>query len=331
MRLVTAEFRGYKRFSTTTKARLNTDGKVIAIVGPNEAGKTSVLDGLMSLNDEDPLPPVDLTRNEEVPVVGAIRARYWLDDSDVQAIEHVISAPPESRWFEVHKDTDGELTAHLEHNIERDLGRRHRVAKRLRIFGKHQWLRRFRTAESGPLRAANFDDLTDLLSRDTQRLPNDISGRLLEMAENLSENSDEQAPKYTVKLIADLRLVADDESTHPHDDAEAILLERRPRFLKFDQARRALRHEENVDPESEGPRPTSAFRSIASAAGLNIPRYLGYLEAAQPGDAQHEIEQANETLKREFATWTQSGVRPRIHKGDGTTLHCMLIARLVAT
>lgn len=320
MRLVTAEFHGYKRFSSTTDTRLNVDGKVIAIVGPNEAGKTSILDGLMTLNDDDPLPAVDLTRNEGVPSEGVIRARYWLDDDDIHAIQHLTSAPTQNRWFEIRKDEDGELRPRLERTIERDLSKRHRVAGRMQALGKHKWLHRFRTAESGPLRAANFDDLTRILARGTQRLPEEAPDRLRELAENLDGNRDNRAPKYATKLVADLQSLADDETTHPQDEAEAILLELRPRFLSFDEPRRELRHQENVDPQSEAPQPTPAFQSLTGAAGLSIPRYLRYLRSGQTGDAQFAIEQGNETLKREFAAWTQSGVRPRIHKGDGTTL-----------
>ena len=44
MRLVSLTLAGYRRFGERTK--INLDGKLIALVGPNEAGKTTILEAL---------------------------------------------------------------------------------------------------------------------------------------------------------------------------------------------------------------------------------------------------------------------------------------------
>ena len=48
MRLMRIEFRGFKRL---VSASCNVDGKLVAFLGPNEAGKSSVLEGLAWLTD----------------------------------------------------------------------------------------------------------------------------------------------------------------------------------------------------------------------------------------------------------------------------------------
>ena len=50
MRLTSIQLHGYRRFST--KETLMVENKLIALVGPNEAGKSSVLDALRWLNPD---------------------------------------------------------------------------------------------------------------------------------------------------------------------------------------------------------------------------------------------------------------------------------------
>jgi len=146
MRLVAVSFGGYKRFSRSSGTRLNADGKVIAIVGPNEAGKTSILDGLLALNDESAIPSIDLTRGESRQPQPLIEARYWLDEDDLDAIAYLTDEPLRHRWFELFKYQDGELRAVLETPIARNLDQRHQAGERVRKLGAHKWLQPFREA-----------------------------------------------------------------------------------------------------------------------------------------------------------------------------------------
>lgn len=59
MDLLGLDLAGFRRFETASIDLLD---HLVAIVGPNEAGKTSILDALTRLNDEAALPPSDLTR-----------------------------------------------------------------------------------------------------------------------------------------------------------------------------------------------------------------------------------------------------------------------------
>jgi len=86
MKLFEIEFNGYKRFQ---EAKCNVDGPLVAFVGPNESGKSSLLGGLAWLTNEGShsLTARDQNRrnqpNDEDLVV---RARYRIDADDVAAI-----------------------------------------------------------------------------------------------------------------------------------------------------------------------------------------------------------------------------------------------------
>lgn len=66
--------RGYKRFAT--KTTLDTRGRVIAIVGPNEAGKTSLRDAVRHLTTRDAFAQNELTdrqpRGDDSAVVSTL-------------------------------------------------------------------------------------------------------------------------------------------------------------------------------------------------------------------------------------------------------------------
>ena len=82
------KLQGYKRLVSTT---LNTSGKVVAIVGSNEVGKSSILQALQHLNHNGRFNPQELNRANESPneedVV--IEAGFLLDDTDQEAISHL--------------------------------------------------------------------------------------------------------------------------------------------------------------------------------------------------------------------------------------------------
>ena len=89
------KLQGYKRLVSTT---LNTSGKVVAIVGSNEVGKSSILQALQHLNHDkkkrfqsNELSRGNDSQNDEDVV---IEAGFLLDDEDRKAIEHLYRGKP---------------------------------------------------------------------------------------------------------------------------------------------------------------------------------------------------------------------------------------------
>ena len=96
---------GYKRLVSAT---LNTSGKVVAIVGSNEAGKSSILQALQHLDNNIRFNPQELNHGNEFPndedVV--IEAGFLLDNNDRKAISHLFQGN-EVRLFKIIKLFNG--------------------------------------------------------------------------------------------------------------------------------------------------------------------------------------------------------------------------------
>ena len=78
MELIGVEIQGFRRFDDSVKVRLLEN--VIAIVGQNEAGKTSFLKALEELNSTDAVANRDRTRRIDTST--EITARFRLEERD---------------------------------------------------------------------------------------------------------------------------------------------------------------------------------------------------------------------------------------------------------
>lgn len=90
---------------------MNVDGKMVAIVGPNESGKSSFLHALAHLSHQNPFTTTggsqEITRNESVPDNQQIvKLTYLLEDADREALSGVHGAD-QIRWFTVAKTVAG--------------------------------------------------------------------------------------------------------------------------------------------------------------------------------------------------------------------------------
>lgn len=99
MRLTRIEFRGFKRL---VNASCNVDGKLIAFLGPNEAGESSVLEGLAWLTDmsAEPLPSYLRSRGGRIDdATEVVRATFVLDAEDLSLLDDVASDGQPSRFI----------------------------------------------------------------------------------------------------------------------------------------------------------------------------------------------------------------------------------------
>ena len=106
---------GYRRFKN---AEINLSGKLIALIGPNEAGKTSLLEALKRTNESSALAQTDITRGETKSQEEIIlEARYLLDELERQNLRENLGIN-DSKWLFVEKKRDGRINYRLDPQTE---------------------------------------------------------------------------------------------------------------------------------------------------------------------------------------------------------------------
>src|SRR5437667_10037338 len=92
MQLVWIRIRKYRRFSKAQTLRFT--GKLTALVGPNEAGKTSLLEILTHLNRDEAFARLDVTRGEQAGDQPLMEVGFFLEPADQTSLGEIPGDKP---------------------------------------------------------------------------------------------------------------------------------------------------------------------------------------------------------------------------------------------
>lgn len=328
MRLMSITLEGYKRFQQRTE--VDVAGSVVALVGPNEAGKSSILQAMLSLDKSEAFTLREKTRNWQGET--SIRVGYIVDEDDRDAMGHVPGGT-KVRWWTLRKQNNGTYTFQLHPQPPgRDLSPRHAYARILRKFANEESLIEFNAIDGANVETL-YDATVAALETDNETL-SDVEIRQISqfvnalitlpvwnaadtdeevLDEEASSESDEDAEDAISSAFREFLDELDDydEGPAPNLEAGRLLLGRRPRFTLFSPEDRDLRTTYDLAEDREDL--PSALYNLAKLAELDLEKLFEASARNDPGMRASLIERANARLKAVFSrSWDQSEVTVRV-------------------
>lgn len=317
MHLVRFDVCGYKRFDKS--AKIDVDGKLVAIVGPNEAGKTSLLEALQHFNHRNSFQrdgaSQEITRGKQVDEEQPIaKLTFYIDDEDKYAFSD-ISEAMDVRWFILQKTINGEITAITSPEIKRDFSLRHEIKQgMLRILEDCHEI--------------DLSELLDILdSKAESLLDNEIS--IIQNAiydlESLNTTSESELLNTLVDRLKSLKEY--EELDHPEERVRSILMNHIPKFLLFEDSDRNLESLYDINTffrdKNSIPIPP-ALKNLADAGQLDLLDLYNARIKKDAGRIETILEKANEKLNEIMQNaWTQAKISVKL-RFDSSQFHVLI-------
>ncbi len=310
MQLVHVQVTGFGRIRDSS---FSADRKLTAILGPNEAGKTSLLRALLSLNDEGPI--AESMRNRSAQMRDAdviVKVEYALSETDLQPFtDRPWSELP--RRLIVKKLADGTLVRTFDkepEHLERTWKTANSaIAAVLRNVGAELDPADDLSPEALAARA-EIKEFVERLNRElSDRYVTVTQDEVSELRSALAADSDliwfdlslvEQLLESIVPLVAE---------PLPARAVMRHLESLRPRFELFSEDDRRLRHEYEFSDLENGEHP--ALKNLLSLAGVDLAEILP--NPARRTAVATARDKAAETLEHVFVNaWRQHRIAVKI-------------------
>lgn len=216
---------GFRRFHEPTD--INVSGKMVAIVGSNEAGKTSLLKAFNLPHSNEEIGYSDRTYLGTQPA--KITYKYFLEKSDIEAAE--LSEPS---WLTVTKMAAGNRTFGVDPRPSRDYGRREISEKLLTKFLSSNKVRSDISKQEFDIDYEIVESIISALGSRSGPFDENQVEAINETIKQLTILDGANLPAYVFQLIKNLEDLIEFEKTHnPHQHAINILSKRLPPTLYF--------------------------------------------------------------------------------------------------
>ena len=332
MRLISAHILGYGRLAD---AAINLDSKVVAVVGPNEAGKTTLLNALAHVSDENALQAVERSRGstQVTDSTQFIEVKFMLDDADREALAHLDLNDPTETMTASRKAGGGTVMVGLVPGPRKS-------TKALRVpstafskklgtvkIGNHLSPDTVWTDPSSDAvrdfaaEAASF--LSDARSRVDGQQVGRTDDELAIQASALLQALG--ATKAADELATQLRAMKEwFELPDPAPLARNILWGRTPQFLLFGEMDRTLLSAYTLTEELRST-PPAGLANLSRMAGLDLNEVASFAETGDVARLDSAVNRANQRLRGQFAdAWKQSNLSVQF-KAEGLLLRVNIV------
>lgn len=323
MDLIKAQLKGFRRFSDIT---IDLDENVIAIVGPNEAGKSSILDALASVRNSSPF-RADLTRGADPDSKQRIvELTFVLDDEELAYVGQ-LDGVGQPRYYLKWKTPDGNSY----HKVHPQYQRNRQIREAIRTDLVEALNKRPPSAPTDQAAKSDSADaeesaaqpglterlqqIVEELGTERENLPENVVERVSSAkttAQDLFDHSDTKvAARWLRGIIHALeRLHAHEEAENPRERLFDYLSDRCPRILFFSEEDRELASEYPVEQLAD---PPAALAHLLRLGEVDMAR-LNTAIAEGQNEVRYTIQaQANQKLRKRFGeAWRQSDVKPEL-------------------
>jgi energy-coupling factor transporter ATP-binding protein EcfA2 len=324
MKLVAFTVEGYRRFVSKTSIKVH--GDLIAIVGPNEAGKTSLLRAMSLLHDDQPFTHEQLPRRRP-GVSPRLHWHFQLEPDDRAQLAGVFNAEKLSRV--VITKAGASRDWHFEPPLLRDRSERIQSARLAEAFLADNETIPFPGEAGDVLEPDQIDVVLALLRSDTEDFDENQIGLVQDLALHVrrarlvpdevddatGEPASEAIENWTSRRDAAFRALtttANRESEPPpRVTAIGALGHRLPDIKLFDEADRDLASAYDLNVIAD--HPPRALAHLAGLAGLDLVELRDLAAAGRRADVHTRSKHANEALASAFeASWNQQDITVQV-------------------
>jgi energy-coupling factor transporter ATP-binding protein EcfA2 len=310
MRLISVHMAGYKRFASATTLWVN--GPLIAIVGPNEAGKTSLLRAMKRLTDGGEFARIEYS-GRHIPdgSPDIVAARFAVEREDREGLDRLLEAKQGYTLTVIKRPRSSDADWKLEPELFRDDAPRRAFLATLRTALEKHFLIVVTPAEDeageDETDATLHDQavqLADALDAAGEDLTATQQTQLSGFADALREEIEQGCISAPGVLDAADALGAHEREENPHVQAGHHLMGMVPRFLLFDEDNRRLQNDYEWAEFDTAP---PALGNLIHLAGIDFNEYREIALDRERRDELQTLEQrANQALRKAYAVWTQA-------------------------
>jgi energy-coupling factor transporter ATP-binding protein EcfA2 len=332
MRLISARILGYGRL---VDASINLDSKVVAIVGPNEAGKTTLLNALAHVSSDSALETIERSRGSKdvTDATQFVEVKFVLDGDDRESVVDLDLDLPVETMTVSRKAGGGAVLVGLTPTPRKSLSALNHAATafgtkvaHLKI-GNHLLPDTVWTDSASDAPRDFAAEVTSFLADARARANGEEIGRddddLALQAQALAEALGET--KASIELTGQLTLMSEwFERTDPAQEARNRLWRRAPRFLLFGEADRSLQSAYSLSEEVRSA-PPAGLANLSRMAGLDLVEVAGFAESGDIARQDSAVNKANKRLRALFAdAWKQSNLSVQF-KAEGILLRVNIL------